>query len=74
MYKRIRELREMNNLTQTECAKKVYISKNSYIRYESGERMIPLDIAVLLAKTYDVSIDYIAGLTNEDKPYKKGVN
>lgn len=71
MYNRIRELREMNNLTQIECAKKVYISKNSYIRYENGERMIPLDIAALLAQLYNVSIDYIANATDEKKPYKK---
>lgn len=71
MYNRIRELRELNNLTQNECAKKVYVSKNSYIRYESGERMIPLDIAVLLAQLYNVSVDYIANATDETTPYKK---
>ena len=73
MYKRIRELRELNNLKQAECARKVFISKNSYIRYENGERMIPLDIAALIAKLYNVSIDYIANITDEVKPYKKGV-
>lgn len=73
MYKRIRELRELNNLTQSECARKVFISKNSYIRYENGERMIPLDIAVLIAKLYNVSIDYLANMTDDEKPYKKGM-
>lgn len=67
MYKRIKELREMHCLSQEECAKKVYISKNSYIRYEKGERMIPLDVAVFLANLYNVSIDYIAGITNNPK-------
>ncbi len=71
MYNRIRELREMNNLSQVECAKKVFISKNSFIRYESGERMIPLDVAVMLAKLFNVSIDYLANVTDEQKPYKR---
>lgn len=42
-----------------------YISKNSYIRYENGERNPPLDVIVTYAKFYNVSIDYIAGLTND---------
>lgn len=71
MYRRIKELREMHCLSQAECAKKAYISKNSYIRYEKGERMIPLDVAVFLANLYNVSIDYIAGLTEEpERKYK----
>ena len=36
--------------------------KTTYARYESGEREIPLHIAVNLAKFYKVSLDYLAGL------------
>ena len=36
METRLRELREDSDLTQLECAKLVYNSKNSYIRYENG--------------------------------------
>ena len=43
METRLRELREDSDLTQLECAKLAYISKNSYIRYENGERVPPLD-------------------------------
>lgn len=64
MYRKIRELREDNDLSQEKCAKIAYISKNSYIRYEKGEREPPLDVIISLAKYYKVSIDYIAGLTN----------
>lgn len=71
MYKRLKELREMHCLSQNECAKRAFISKNSYIRYEKGERMIPLDVAKYLAEIYNVSIDYIAEATDEEKPYKK---
>lgn len=71
MYKRIRELREDNDLTQAECAKKLYMQREQYRRYETGEREIPLNIAIMIAKLYDVSIDYIAGLTNNIKGYKE---
>lgn len=66
---RLRELREKQRITQIQCAKIANISKNSYIRYESGERATPLDIAVTFAKYYDVSVDYIAGLTNDKRKY-----
>lgn len=65
MYTRLRDLREDNDISQAECAKIGYISKNSYIRYENGERTPPLDVIVTYARFYNVSIDYIAGLTND---------
>lgn len=69
MYTRIRDLREDKDKTQQELAKIAYISKNSYIRYENGERQPPFDVIIRLAKYYNVSIDYIAGLTNNKKKY-----
>lgn len=63
MYKKIRDLREDNDLTQLECAKIAYISKNSYIRYETGEREPPFDVMIRLAEYYNVSLDYLAGRT-----------
>lgn len=71
MNTRLRDLREDNDLTQVECAKIAFISKNTYIRYEKGEREIPLDIAKIFATYYRTSIDYIAKLTDEIKPYIK---
>ena len=73
MQTRLKELREDNDLTQEFCAKIAYISKNSYIRYEKDERMIPLDTIKIFAKYYNTSIDYIAKLTNEKKPYPKSI-
>ena len=69
METRLRDLREDKDLTQRECAKIAYISKNSYIRYENGERI--LDTIIQFAKYYDVSIDYIAKLTDTKKPYPR---
>lgn len=71
MQTRLKELREDHDLTQEFCAKLAYISKNSYIRYEKDERMIPLDTIKIFAKYYNTSIDYIAKLTDEIKPYSR---
>ena len=67
MYTRLFNLRTDMDLTQKECAEIAFISKNSYIRYEKGERVPPLDVIMSFAKYYNVSIDYIAGLTNSKK-------
>ena len=64
LHLRLRDLREDHDLTQEQCAKIAYISKNSYIRYENNERRIPLDIAIIYARYYKVSLEYLAGLTN----------
>lgn len=61
---RLKELREFHRLTQDRAAKIGYISKQSYIRYENGERTMPLDTAVYYAGYYGVSLDYLAGLTD----------
>ncbi len=71
MNTRLRDLREDHDLTQKQCAEIAYISKNSYIRYENDERIPPLDTIIKFAKYYNVSIDYIAKLTDEKKPYPK---
>lgn len=67
MYTRLKDLREDSDLTQVQCAKIAYIGKNTYIRYENGERVPPLDVIVKYAEHYNVSIDYIAGLTKSKK-------
>lgn len=71
MNTRLRELREDRDMTQKECSEIAYISKNSYIRYENNERIPPLDTIVEFAKYYNVSIDYIARLTDIKKPYPR---
>lgn len=71
MKTRLKDLREDNDLTQEECAKIAFISKNSYIRYEKGEREIPLDVAKIFAEFYETNIDYIARLTSIRKPYPR---
>ena len=61
-YKRIKDLREDNDKTLAQVATAIGLYTTTYQRYERGEREIPLDIAVCLAKYYNVSLDYLAGL------------
>ena len=69
-YQRIRDLREDADLTQQDVAKELSISVQQYSLYERGNREIPFHHVITLAKFYDVSIDYIAGLTNNKKRNK----
>lgn len=64
-YNRIRDLREDNDLTQKEVADKLFIQREVYRRYETGAREIPFNIAISIAKLYNVSLDYIAGLSDD---------
>lgn len=67
---RIKDLREDHDLTQKELAEYLHIKQNTYSQYENGQRQLPLDCLIALAKYYKTSTDYILGLTNEQKPYK----
>ncbi len=67
IYRRIRELREDHDLTQREIAASLNMPQPQYFRYEQGYRDIPTDILIKLAQIYDVSTDYILGLTNNPK-------
>lgn len=66
MYKRIRELREDNDLTQKKLALVLNCSQQVYSNYELGQRDIPTDILIKLSNFYEVSIDYI--LETSDNP------
>jgi len=68
-YQRIRDLREDRDLTQKEIAQHLNIKQNTYSRYETNDRDIPLDIMDQLAAFYNTSVDYLMGRTDEPKPY-----
>ena len=65
VYSRIKDLREDANLSQRELAEILHMHKTTYVRYELGNREIPFSVAILIAQYYQVSLDYLAGLTNE---------
>ena len=64
MFKRIRELREDNDLTQKRLAKELNCSQQVYSNYELGQRDIPTDILIKLSKFYNVSSDYILEISD----------
>lgn len=71
-YRRIRELREDNDKTQREVAEYLGTPYQYYAVYEKGSSEISFERAILLAKYYNVSLDYIAGLTNSKRGLSKG--
>ena len=64
MYKRIRELREDKDLTQTQIAEVLSCSQRVYSNYERGELDIPTEILIRLSRFHHVSTDYLLGLTD----------
>ena len=66
---RIRALREDNDKTQAEIAKLLKIGQRTYCDYELGKTRIPVDSLIILAKLYDVSMDYICGLSDIRMPF-----
>lgn len=71
MYKRIRDLREDADLSQTEIANMLGMSQTGYSKYETGENDIPVLILIKLAEFYGTSVDYLLGLTDEPNPYPR---
>lgn len=68
---RIREIREDNSLTQQKVADLLNIGQHTYADYESGKTRIPIDTLLILAKYYNVSMDYISGASNVLTEYPK---
>ncbi len=71
MYERIRNLREDKDLTQKQIGIILNMSQTGYNQYETGKNDIPTRVLIELAKFYNTSTDYILGLTDEIRPYKR---
>ena len=70
LYRRIRDLREDRDLTQKKLAQVLNCSQQVYSNYELGQRDIPTDILIKLSAFYNVSVDYILGISNISKIQK----
>jgi len=70
-YPRLRDLREDRDMMQKEIAAVLGIDQRVYSNYETGKREIPTRFVIALAKYYDVSTDYILGLTHDSRSHKK---
>ncbi len=68
---RMRALREDNDLTQEVVGKILGVNQQTYSKYERGDLKLPIEDLILLAKYYNVSMEYICGLTNSKGTYPK---
>ena len=68
---RIRVLREDSDKTQAEIAALLKVGQRTYCDYEHGKTRIPVDSLIILAKYYDVNMDYICGVSDERKGFLK---
>lgn len=63
-FKRLKDLREDNDLLQKDIAKLLGISQQYYSQYELGKYTMPVELLIKLAQHYKVSLDYLVGLSN----------
>ena len=66
---RIRVLREDNDKTQAEIAELLKVGQRTYCDYELGKTRIPVDRLIVLAKLYNVNMDYICALSDIRAPF-----
>lgn len=65
--KRLKEIRENNNLTQKQFAQLIKSTERGIQRYESGERKPAFDVLIAILENVDISADYLLGLTDNPK-------
>ncbi len=66
-YSRLRDIREDHDLTQTEIAALLQTVREQYHKYETGKQELPMHHFIALAKHYNLSLDYLAGLIDEPR-------
>lgn len=66
---RLKEIRENRNFSQLKIASVLNIKQNTYSQYETEKRQIPIDSLIKLSDFYNVSVDYLLGLTNVEEKY-----
>lgn len=67
-YQRLRDLRDDHDMTQADVARLLNTVREQYNKYETGKQELPMHHFITLARFYNVSLDYLAGLT--DTPRK----
>ena len=67
VYQRLRDIREDSDKKQEEVAEILKITRQQYQLYESGKRELPMHHFITLARYYNVSLDYLAGLIQTPK-------
>lgn len=67
--RRLRDMREDNDLLQKDVAKVINVNQRTYSNYELGIRKIPIETLIELAKFYNVDMNYICGVSDERNPF-----
>lgn len=65
VFKNLRAIREDNDLRQSDIAKMLNVSQNTYSQYETGVIALTAEVLIKLADYYDVSIDYLLDRTDK---------
>ncbi len=68
---RLKDLREDSDITQKAISEYLHVKQNTYSQYENGQRQIPIEMLIALARYYGTSTDYILELTDIKTPYPK---
>ena len=66
-YQRLRDMREDADMSQNDVAAILGTVRQQYAKYECGQQELPMHHSITLAKHYNVSLDYLAGLTDTPK-------
>ncbi len=64
-FRRLKDLREDKDLLQKEVARKLGISQQYYSQYEMGKYTMPIELLIILSQEYNVSLDYLVGLSDK---------
>ena len=67
---RLRNVREDRDLTQAQVGKVLQKSQQGYNHIEAGRAELKIEDLIVLCKFYNLSADYLIGLTDEEKPSK----
>ena len=70
LYQRLKDIREDYEKTQEDIAKLLGTSRVQYNKYELGKQELPMHHFITLAKFYNVSLDYLAGLIDTPRKLK----
>ena len=65
VFKNLRAIREDNDLRQSDIAKMLNVSQNTYSQYETGVIALTAEVLIKLADYYGVSVDYLLDRTDE---------
>lgn len=72
--KRIRDLREDNDINQSKIADLLNVCQKTYSDYELGKTRIPIDSLIILAKFYNVDMNYISGVSDIKAEFPNKIN